>query len=78
MEIVQEVSSFGIASMEPFCRRILITRVMSMLLQHPQVITGCFLQALMDRLFYISSLVVHLDHKILNLLLLRSGIISVV
>jgi len=49
VEIVQEVSSFGIASMEPFCRRILITRVMSMLLQHPQVITGCFLQALMDR-----------------------------
>lgn len=49
VEIVQEVSSFGIASMEPFYRRILITRVMSMLLQQPQLITGCFLQALMDR-----------------------------
>lgn len=48
-EIVQVVSSFGIASMELFCRRILITRVMSMLLLQPQVITECFLQAPTDR-----------------------------
>lgn len=48
-EIVQEPSSFGIASMELFCRRILITRVMSMLLLLPQVITECFLLAPTDR-----------------------------
>lgn len=48
-EIVQEMSSFGIASMEPFCRHILITRVMLMLLQQPQVTTVYFLQVPMDR-----------------------------